>query len=108
MFANGGGQPFVGDQKAENNQNTQNFINMKKLKNTTETPMTADPLLGTVDFSKITLCPALEYKCYCQIAGHCEYCSNFHTNKGETCKGCGANFKDKSLNTKAKYENNKF
>jgi len=58
----------------------------------------------SLDYSKITLCPALKYKCYCQVCGHCEYCSYFHTRKGENCKGCGANFKNKKLNSKAKYE----
>ena len=45
------------------------------------------------DYSKITLCPALNYDVYCQVCGKCEYCPYFHTNKGEKCKGCGANFK---------------
>lgn len=65
-------------------------------------------VLGTVDYSKITLCPALNYTCYCGICGKCEFCSFFHTNKGENCKGCGANYKNESLNIKAKYENTKF
>lgn len=55
-----------------------------------------------IDYSKITLCPALDYECYCQVCGHCEYCGFYYTNKGETCKGCGANFKNKP-NSKAKY-----
>ena len=58
---------------------------------------------ATVGHSKITLCPTLKYKCYCQVGGKCEYCRHFHTNKGETCKGCGANFNDEKLNTKARF-----
>ena len=55
-----------------------------------------------IDYSKITLCPALDYKVYCQVCGHCEGCSNYYKRKGESCKGCGANFKNKP-NPKAKY-----
>jgi hypothetical protein len=57
-----------------------------------------------IDYSTITFCPALDYKNYCQACGNCEYCHLFYTNKGEDCKGCGANFKDKNLNVKAKFE----
>lgn len=56
----------------------------------------------TIDYSKITLCPALRYKFYCQVGGKCEYCSHYHTNKGENCKGCGANFENKP-NHKARF-----
>ena len=55
------------------------------------------------DYSKITLCPASEYKCYCQVGGCCDYCPHFHTRKDENCKGCGANFKNKKLNVKSKF-----
>lgn len=56
---------------------------------------------STIDYSRITLCPALEYKLFCQVCGKCEYCSMY---KSKECNGCGANFKDESLNIKAKYD----
>jgi hypothetical protein len=55
-----------------------------------------------IDYSKITLCPTLNYECCCHGSGTCEYCSNYYTHKDGTCKGCGANFKHK-INTKAKF-----
>ena len=66
-----------------------------------------DRVFGAVYYSKITLCPSLKYKCFCQAPGRCEHCSYFHTRENEYCKGCGANFKDESLNIKAKYEKTK-
>ena len=78
---------------------------MAETTNTNENGNCANRVLGTVDYSKITLCPTLEYKCYCQICGKCDYCPMYTSSE---CKGCGANFKDESLNTKVKYENTKF
>lgn len=61
-----------------------------------------NPVLGAVDYSTITLCPALGYDCYCQMCCRCEYCPYYKTNDGENCEGCGANFKHQE-NPKAKY-----
>ena len=65
-------------------------------------PMAYDALLGTVDYSKITLCPVYNYETYCCVCGNCEYCPNYKTNKGEDCDGCGANYKHKP-NPKARF-----
>ena len=78
-----------------------------KTENLSSEPVTANSVntvLGAVDYSKITLCQSLKYKCFCQAPGRCEHCSYFYTRENEYCKGCGANFKDESLNIKAKYE----
>ena len=53
-----------------------------------------------VDYSKITLCPALQYKIFCGAGGHCEYCSFFVDGQ---CEGCGANFENKP-NPNAKFD----
>lgn len=59
--------------------------------------------LVETDHPRITLCPALEYKIYCQICGSCEYCPHYKAKEGDNCEGCGANFKNQD-NPKAKYK----
>ena len=59
----------------------------------------------TLDYTKITLCPSLNYECFCQVCGNCEYCEFYHTKEGQDCQGCGANFKNQP-NLKAKFDLN--
>lgn len=64
-----------------------------------------------MDLTKLTLCPALDYKYHCQVCGKCEYCQFYfknQTNDGvfdydADCYGCGANFENQE-NINAKFE----
>ena len=49
--------------------------------------------LAEADHPRITLCPALEYKSYCQICGSCEYCPHYKAKEGDNCEGIMSNIR---------------